>query len=450
MQKDLETAVHLAEIIANNGGTAYFVGGYVRDKIMGRENKDIDIEVHGVSAKVLEKSLDSLGTRMETGKSFGVYGIKGCGLDISLPRKEYSSGKGHRDFDVIADPFIGTEKAARRRDFTINALMENIITGEIIDHFGGLNDIKNKIIRHVSDETFPEDPLRVLRAAQFAARFDFKAAYETIALCNNIDLSALSKERIEGELIKALLKAEKPSIFFETLRKMGQLEVWFPEVEMLIDIPQNSKYHMEGDVWNHTMMVLDEAAKFRSKVSFPYGFMMAALVHDFGKIICTEKINGVYHAYEHETKGLPIVKKFLCRITSEKKLIRYVLNMTELHMKPNALANAGASVKSTNKMFDKAISPADLIYIALADDKGRRTFAGKTSSEKFLFERLAIYEKTMSKPYVTGGDLIDAGLVPDENFKELLSYAHKLRLAGIEKGSALKQTVSYAGNLLKK
>lgn len=441
---DMKTAILLSKLIAEKSGTAYFVGGFVRDKFMKHENKDIDIEVHGISADVLEEILDSIGKRMEIGESFGIYGIKGCCLDIALPRKEHLCGKGHRDFNIDVDPFIGTEKAALRRDFTINALMENIITGEVIDHFGGISDINDKIIRHVSDKTFWEDPLRVLRAAQFAARFEFDIADETLLLCRNIDLSTLSKERIEAELVKALLKAERPSIFFESLRKMDQLGTWFAEVEMLIGVPQNSKYHMEGDVWNHTMMVIDEAAKYRDRSTYPYGFMMTALVHDFGKAICTEKKNGVYHAYEHETKGLTIVKRFLKRITNEKKLIHYVMNMTELHMKPNVLANAEASVKSTNKMFDSSVSPIDLIYISQSDDKGRKTLVQSKSTEEFLLKRLDIYNKIMEKPYVTGKDLIDAGLLPNENFKEVLSYAHKLRLANIDKESALKQTISYA------
>lgn len=444
---DMKAAVCLAKFIAEKSGTAYFVGGYVRDRLMKRENKDIDIEVHGVSADVLEEILDSLGKRMEVGESFGIYKIKGCGLDIALPRKERPCGKGHRDFDVIVDPFIGTKNAALRRDFTINAIMENIITGEIVDHFGGAKDIENKTIRHVSEKTFSEDPLRILRAAQFAARFEFEIADETLLICKSIDLGTLSKERIEAELMKALLKAEKPSLFFESLRKMNQLSTWFSEVERLIGVPQNSRYHMEGDVWNHTMMVLDEAAKYRSRSEYPYGFMMTALVHDFGKIICTEEKNGIYHAYEHETKGLPIVREFLRRITGEKKLIRYVINMTQLHMKPNVLANVSASVKSTNKMFDSAASPLDLIYIAQADDKGRITLEKSADTEAFLFERLEIFNEIMARPYITGKDLISAGLVPDDNFKDILLYAHKLRLAGIEKTSALKQVLSYAKKL---
>ncbi|MGN0630363.1 MAG: hypothetical protein ACI4JN_03460, partial [Ruminococcus sp.] len=187
----------------------------------------------------------------------------------------------------------------------------------------------------------------------------------------------------------------------------------------------------------------------REKVSYPYGFMMTALVHDFGKTICTEEKNGIYHAYGHETKGILIVRDFLRRITGEKRLIRYVLNMTELHMKPNALAGAGASLKATNKMFDNSVCPSDLIYFAKADNSGRISEKNCEFKGEFLHERLDAYKSIMAKPYVTGKDLIDSGLVPDKNFSEILSYAHKLRLAGTDKESALRQTISYAGKLMR-
>ncbi len=446
-KKDIEIAELIAKKAEQVGGTAYYVGGYVRDKLIGKENKDIDIEIHGIKPEILESILDSVGERIEIGESFGIYSIKGCSIDIALPRKEHKRGSGHRDFDVIADPFIGTLKAAERRDFTVNALMQNVLTGEIIDHFGGIADLKNKMLRHVNDNTFCEDPLRVLRAAQFASRFLFEACDSTIELCKTIKLDTLSRERVFGELEKALLKAEKPSIFFEFLRKTNQLSQWFSELEALIGVSQNKKYHAEGDVWNHTMMVVDEAAKLREKSSYPLGFMLLALVHDFGKSICTQIIDGVIHSYGHETKGLPLVSGFLNRLTSESKLKKYVLNMTALHMKPNILANANSGIKSTNKMFDEAISPKDLIYFSVADSLGRikesEKEENKNKNSDFLFERLEIFEEIMARPYVMGKDLIDAGLKPGKSFSEALSYAHKLRLAGVDKATALKQVIAH-------
>ncbi len=439
----VEKAVEIARLVAQYGGKTYFVGGFVRDKLRGVENKDIDIEVHGILSKNLESILDSVGERVEIGKNFGVYNLKGFSLDIAMPRAEKAIGQKHRDFCINIDPFIGTKKAALRRDFTMNAIMQDVLTEEITDHFGGMKDIKDSVIRCVSEETFSEDPLRVLRAAQFAARFAFAIEKDTVELCHKIDLSTLSQERVMEEIKKALLKSDTPSLFFKNLRMLRQLTVWFPEVENLIDIKQNPTYHAEGDVWEHTMMVLDAAAKFRDRVKNPLGFMLSALVHDFGKIVCTKVENGKIHSRNHEVLGLPLVEKFLKRLTKEKELISYVLNMAKLHMKPNIMARDNSSVRATNRMFDEAREPEDLICLAVCDGLGKISEIPYSSAEKFLLERLMIYKEYMSRDYVTGKDLICAGITPGEDFKDLLEYAHKLRLSGIEKEDALRQVLSY-------
>ena len=444
-----QMAYKIAETVAEKNGRSYYVGGYVRDALLYIDNKDIDMEVHGISPAELAEILDSLGQRITIGESFGVFSLKGWELDIAMPRKEQARGMGHRDFDICVDPFIGTEAAARRRDFTINAMMQDILTGEILDHFGGRTDLENRVLRHVCDDSFPEDPLRVLRGAQFAARFHCTVAEETVRLCKSMDLRHLPKERVEGELKKALLKAERPSVFFRVLREMEQLDIWFPELKALIGVPQNLKYHAEGDVWNHTMMVLDEAAGLRHRVENPYAFMLAALTHDFGKALCTTQINGVLHAYDHEKAGLVPAEVFVRRLTSEGKLIKYVLNMTELHMKPNTVAHAGSAPKVTNRMFDESVDPEGLLCLALADDWGRICADPTESTEEFLQARLALYRELMAQPHVMGRDLIEAGLNPGEDFAEILEYAHKLRLAGVEKASALAQTLGYARKLRK-
>ncbi len=434
----------IAERVAGAGGRAYCVGGFVRDKIMGRENKDVDIEVHGISPDELKDILAGLGTPLSFGQSFGIYTLAGSGVDVAMPRREKKTGAKHTDFEVEVDPFIGTKEAARRRDFTINALMEDILTGEVIDHFGGLADIEAGVIRHVDDRTFSDDPLRVLRAAMFAARFGFTVAPETMELCRGMDLSGLSKERVEGELKKALLGAERPSVFFETLREMDQLDFWFPELKALIGVEQDPVYHPEGDVWVHTMEVVDRAAKYRDKASDPYSFMLLALTHDMGKAVTTEYVNGRIHAYDHENHGLPMAETFVKRITGEKDVIRYVKNMLPLHMRPNMHAYSRPALKKTNRLFDEAVAPEDLIWFSMAD---RPLMAGDepfTGDSGFLFERLEKYREIMARPHVTGKDLIDAGLTPDESFSDILAYAHKLRLAGIDKESALKQTLAYA------
>ncbi len=438
----------IAERVKEHGGRVYFVGGFVRDRLLGIENKDIDIEVHGVSPDQLKEILAGLGEPQSFGAGFGIYALKGHTVDIAMPRRERATGRGHRDFEVFVDPFIGAAEAARRRDFTMNALMEDVLTGEVLDPFGGCRDIEAGIVRHVDDKSFAEDPLRVFRAAQFAARFGFAVAPETAALCRSIDVTPLSRERVEEELKKALLKAEKPSIFFEVLRSMDQLGVWFPELEALIGVEQDPKYHPEGDVWVHTMEVLDRAASFREEVGDPYAFMLLALTHDLGKVTTTTRADdGRIHAYGHETEGLPLVEAFLTRLTKDKTVRRYVMGMVPLHMKPNMAAYHRSSLKVTNRMFDSAPSPKDLVYIAMAD---RPVMAGEeafTGDSVFLFERFAAYEQTMAAPCVTGRDLIEAGLVPGRSFSEVLAHAHKLRLAGIPKDDALKQTLAYARKL---
>ena len=449
MHSDINMAKSIAKSVYQEGGKAYFVGGFVRDRLIGIENKDIDIEVHGITAEVLEHILDRAGERIENGKSFGIYSLKGYGIDIALPRKETATGKKHRDFRIDVDPFIGTEKASQRRDFTINSMMLDILSGELTDHFGGREDLKKKILRHVDDTAFPEDPLRVLRGAQFAARFEFDVAPETVELCKKIDVSTLSRERVFEELKKSLLKAEKPSLFFESLRKMNQLSVWFSEIEQLIGVNQHSIHHKEGDVWNHTMMVLCEAAKRKSEAENPLYFMLSALVHDFGKKVCTQFVKGDYHAYGHETEGIPLVKNFLRKLTDERNLINYAVNMTELHMKPVAFASDKSGIKATNKLFDLSEAPKDLILLSLCDSLGKIPPTPSEETESFLKDRLSVYEEYMARPYVTGTDLIENGVVPGEKFSKLLEYAHKLRLAGVEKENALSQVLSMLPKSLK-
>ena len=440
----MEKAREIAGLVEKKGGRAYFVGGFVRDRLLNIENKDVDVEVHGIEPGELKEILCRLGKPLEYGASFGIMSMSGLDLDIAMPRKERATGNGHRDFQVEVDPFIGPEKAARRRDFTMNAMMEDVLTGEILDFFGGREDLEKGIIRHVDPRTFPEDPLRVLRAAQFAARFCFSIAPETIDLCGVMDLSALSRERVEEELRKALVKGEEPSRFFQALRQMGQLHCWFPELEQLIGLEQDPVFHPEGDVWNHTMDVIDRAAAFRGEVSDPYAFMLLCLTHDLGKITTTQFVKGRIHAYRHETEGAPLVGAFLDRLVSEKKTNSYVMNMVPLHMKPNVASRSHPALKSTNRMFDQASAPEDLIWFAQADAPVRAGTEAFTGDPEFLRERLDQYRQIMDRPWFTGRDLMEKGLEPGADFGEFLAYAHKMRLAGVDRDSALKQTMAYA------
>ena len=422
------------------GGKTYYVGGYVRDYLLGNKNDDVDIEVHGVRYDDLYNILNKISKPFTVGSNFGIFTLRDYNIDIALPRKEQNTGIGHKDFKVYTDPFIGEIVAAKRRDFTINSLMMNVLTDEILDFFNGKQDLLNKTIRHIDDNSFIEDPLRVLRACQFASRFDFEIAPETIKLCSSMDITCLSKERVESELNKALLKSNKPSIFFTQLRKMNQLHYWFETLEKTIDLKQDKIFHPEGDVFTHSMMVLDEATKYRDKVSFPLGFMYLCLCHDFGKITKSFEKDGRIHAYGHDVYGNELIRPFLRKFMNNKKTIDYVLKMAPLHMMPNKYARDNSATKVTNDMFYRAVDPQDLIYFALCD----HVLTENDERLAFLNERLDVYSKMIKKRYVTGDDLIKHGLKPDNNFSKILDYAHLLRMANVEYEDALKQVLAYA------
>ena len=448
---ELEMAARIAEEVRKASGRAYFAGGFVRDRLLGRESKDMDLEIHGIPVEMLEKILDRLGERIAVGADFGVMKLRHYDLDIAMPRSEHATGRGHRDFDVIVDPFLGEEKAARRRDFTVNAMMQDVLTGEILDFFGGREDLQNKRIRHVSSDTFPEDPLRVFRAAQFAARFGFTVAPETAELCAGMAVDALAGERVMAELEKALLAAETPSMFFEVLREMQQLRDWFPETGALIGVPQNPEHHPEGDVWKHTMQVIDAAASLRELSRIPLALMLAALCHDFGKADTTTSVDGRLHAYGHEAAGVPAADRFLGRLTKEVRLRTAVLDLVRHHMEPNRLVSDRAGTKSYMKLFDRTKTPEELLLLAKADHMGRcapgqSQAALKTAyvpAERKLGEMLALYRQRMAGPHVMGRDLIEAGIQPDNAFGPALKYAHKLQLAGLDKEEQLRQTLGY-------
>lgn len=437
MAKQIAQAVHAA------GGTAYYVGGYVRDVVLGRSSKDIDLEIHGITPEALYEILRNFGEPITMGNSFGIWGLHHYDLDIAMPRKDQKDSRGGKEFYDVVDPFIGTQKAAQRRDLTMNALMQDVLTGEIVDYFGGVADLEKGIIRHVDDVTFAEDPLRVLRAAQFAARFGFTVAEQTVELAKKQDLSQISWERIWGEVEKALMKAEKPSFFFSVLREMEQLGTWFPEIEKLIGIEQEPKHHPEGDVWNHTMQVLDTAAGLRDRAEHPLAFMVAALCHDLGKITATKQEDGRIRSIGHEDEGLLIAEALLARLTNEGKIHKYVLNMVQLHMRPNLMAAQKSSEKSFCKLYDQSVCPEDLLLLAKADHCSRPGVKGYEPTEKLLWDRLTVYRQRMAMPCVMGADLIQAGFQPGKAFKIALDYAHKLHLAGTPKETALKQTIAY-------
>lgn len=477
MKNELDTLKEIASEVKKQGGEVYFIGGYVRDALLKKVNKDIDVEVYGLSIEELKQILSQFGRVDEIGRSFGILMIHGLDIDFALPRKEiqgkivgdiikipycYDEDKiksirivyphhkivvdskekfGHRDFIVIPDPFISVKEASMRRDFTINSLLMNVLTKEIIDPWGGIKDIEEGIIRHINDHTFIQDPLRVLRACQFSARFNFNIAKETIELCKQIDLSTLPKERIFQEVEKALLKGKKPSIAFKMMNEMGVLDKLFPELKAMIGCPQSPEYHPEGDVWNHTMMVLDYASKIKDKSKNPIAFMLSALLHDVGKPSVTTEMNGRITSAKHEIVGEEIARSFLQRITTEKKLIEAVCSLVKNHMRPHFLYPDGTDKAIRRLAVDVDID--EILLIAEADSVGKRN-----NGEDFEVIRKWFKEKLTElnadkkiTPLVTGKDLIKLGMKPGKHFKVILDKAFDMQLEGQSKDNILNYIV---------
>ena len=272
---------HIAELLTSAGGRALLVGGCVRDSLLGLNSKDFDMEVYGLSMEAIR---DILGKEYKldfVGMAFGVLKVLHYDIDIALPRVENKTNSGHKGFDVMFVPDLSYADAASRRDFTINAIMRDPLSGELIDPWNGVKDLHEGVLRHVSAH-FVEDPLRVLRAMQFAARFGFQIAKETISLCSTLSQDELAQERVAAEWEKLLLKGRKPSKGLAFLRDCGWID-YYPELKALIGCKQEPEWHPEGDVWEHTLRVLDAAATMRHYAETEnLVLMLADLCHDFG------------------------------------------------------------------------------------------------------------------------------------------------------------------------
>ena len=444
--QDLALSRRIAGAVAAAGGRAFYVGGFVRDGLMGVECKDIDLEVYGIAPAALRAVLGELGEVYDRGASFGVLGLRHSDIDIAMPRTESRTGNKHTDFDVTVDPYLPPERACRRRDFTINAMLRDVLTGEVLDFYGGREDLERRAIRCVCPETFVEDALRVFRAAQFASRLNAEIEPDTRMLCTSMDVTQLSVERILGETEKALLKAERPSIYFRELRAMDHLREFFPEVEATIGVEQNRRFHPEGDVFEHTMLTLDAAAALRERAEDRLGFMLSALLHDLGKCVATQtREDGRIVAYGHETAGVELVERQLRRITNNERLIRYVCNQSLLHMRPNMLCAANSKKKKTRQLFDESLCPNDLILLSRADASGKLDEPYREENEEWLRERLEDYHRRAAQPMVTGEDLIAAGLKPGKDFGALLRRARMLHFSGVDRKAVLRQLLREIG-----
>jgi tRNA nucleotidyltransferase (CCA-adding enzyme) len=400
-----------ARAIEGAGGKALLVGGIVRDGLLGLPSKDVDFEIFGLPMEKVQEVLSRFGNVKEVGEQFGVLMIQDLDWDVALPRREQKTGEGHRGFDVVPDPTMSIEDAARRRDFTINSMSMDPLTGEVIDPLNGIADLKAGILRMSDPNSFGDDPLRALRAAQFAARFDFDIEPETLKVVAAQPLEQLPGERILPEFSKMLLKGKTPSKGIEVLHQANLLR-YFPEIEALQGVPQEPKWHPEGDVYVHTLLVLDEAAKQRTgDPEFDLPLMLGALAHDFGKPGSTEEIDGHITSRGHEEAGIEPTRAFLGRMKAPLALTKQVETLVDAHLRPAILPGTSGRKgyrKLGRTLGDADVSPELLAALSKADVLGRTTEDALrrdvSSQDKFLEE----YHQHVTSVAAPGGKLVDS------------------------------------------
>ena len=452
----------------------------MRDHLLGVRSKDVDIEVFGLDAERLGALLARFGSVHAIGRAFGVFRVAGIDVDFSLPRRDSKRGPGHRGFDVAPDPSLDFAEAARRRDLTINSIGIDPLTGEVLDPHGGRRDLERRVLCATDPERFPEDPLRGLRVAQLAARLEMPPDDKLVALCRTLDLSELSGERVFDELRKLLLRAAKPSIGFKVLEDTGQLR-FFPELDALRGVAQDPEWHPEGDVWVHTLMVLDVAATLCGGPADPgecgpdhaartpaaaappdagepgpcrapapsedaagsndpdredLALMLGALCHDLGKPATTERAGGRIRSHRHDVAGVPPTRALLARMRAPGALADKVAALVEHHLAPALFIRNGATAKGYRRLARKleraGVSIELLVRVARADHLGRTTedaLAGRfDAGDAFLAAaRAHSVERTAPRDAVLGRHLIERGMQPGPGFAPILERCREVQ-----------------------
>jgi tRNA nucleotidyltransferase (CCA-adding enzyme) len=429
-------ATEIARVVRDHGGRALVVGGFVRDRLLGRESRELDMEVFGVPGERLPELLSRFGRVDPVGQAFPVYKLGT--IDVALPRRESKTGRGHKGFTVTGDPFMSVEEAARRRDFTVNAISWDPLTSEYVDPVGGRADLDRRALRAVDRRTFADDSLRVLRALQFAARYELTPDAETKELCRRIPLDDLPAERVWGEFEKLLLKAEHPSIGFELARELGVTARLLPEMHALIGCPQEPEWHPEGDCWIHTLMVIDEAKTRNTDLDRPRlaAVMLGAMCHDLGKPLTTAAIDGRIRSLGHEEAGVEPSTRLLDRLNVHSLDgfdVRWqVLGMVAHHLKPGAFFKVRDEI--SDGAFRRLAQKVDLellARIARADCNGRGGRFDCSAMDWFVERARALgVEHRPPEPILKGRHLLAMGLEPGPRIGEILKAVYELQLDG--------------------
>jgi tRNA nucleotidyltransferase (CCA-adding enzyme) len=443
----LDRALEIARAVRDAGGRAYLVGGLVRDRVRSTlrgepppQARDLDLEVYGLPGAALRSLLERFGRVDAVGESFRVYKVGG--VDVSLPRRDRKVGPGHRGFVIEGDPDMPPRQAARRRDFTINALLWDPLSGEVLDFWGGIEDLRAGRLRAVDPATFGEDPLRVLRAMQFAARFEWTIDAGTVALARGIPLEELPAERVWREFEKLLLRARRPSIGLAAGLEMGVMDRLFPELKALVGCPQEPAWHPEGDVWTHTLQAVDVAAGLVGDLPDPKKatVLLGTLCHDLGKPATTRVIDGRVRSLHHEEEGVAPTRRLLDRLnvhTMDGFDVRgQVLAIVAHHLKP------GLFYRERDRLGDAAFRrlagrcELDLLYrVAKADSLGRRAPGAPEpdaeAQEWFIRKaRELAVQHGPPRPLLMGRHLLEMGVAPGPAMGRLLGEVYQLQLEG--------------------
>jgi tRNA nucleotidyltransferase (CCA-adding enzyme) len=448
VNEPFDIALAIARAIHDAGGRALIVGGWVRDRLLGRESKDVDIEVYRLEPALLRALLSRFGSVNTIGESFTVYKV--AGIDVSLPRRESKTGRGHKAFEVTGDPWMPPEEAARRRDFTINAIAWDPLTEEYLDPFDGRADLLERhCLRAVDASTFVDDSLRVLRGIQFAARFDLEMDEGTRQLCRGLALDDLPAERIYGEMEKLLLLAPRPSAGFRLADDLGVVAALFPELKALDGCPQEPEWHPEGDVWVHTLMVIDEARRRIDDLDHARRLtvMLGAVCHDLGKPSTTAVIDGRIRSMEHEQAGVAPAMSLLDRLNVHTvggfDVRVQVAGIVAHHLKPLAFFKSATPVG--DGAFRRLAQKVDLellARVAESDCLGRTGRFDCSGIQWFLGRARALgVEHAAPAPLVLGRHLLALGVAPGPRMGVLLReiYEHQLdgRIGTTEEGIGL-------------
>lgn len=428
-------ACRLGEILCRlreEGARPLLVGGWVRDALLGRDSTDIDVEVFGIAADRLERIVGSLVPLVLVGKAFAVYKVE-PNVEFSLPRKDSLVGTGHRGFAVEAIPDLPFPEAAQRRDFTMNAMALDPFTGELLDPWGGRDDLEANLLEIVDRDRFADDPLRVLRAAQFLARFPLSPSSSLIEASRRVGAETLPAERVFAELCK-LLRGERPSRGLRFLLASGWIR-YLPEVAALVGVPQDPSWHPEGDVWTHVLRSLDEAVALRpGEERRDLLLMLGVLCHDLGKATMTRCIAGRIRSIGHSEAGAALATRFLTRLTKDRTIIAGVEELVRWHLAPEFLSTQSAKLSAVRRLARRLAPEADIVILercSRADYRG----SGRREDEAFpageWLLRAASDAGVLDRPeepVLQGRHLLERGVPPGPSMGALLRRAYLIQI----------------------